>query len=380
MRLIFTSLATFGHLYPLLPLAVAARAAGHRVVFATAQRFEPTVGAAGLEFTPAGIDLHDAFAAEFAGDTRERGEVGREELAPVIARVFGEVLPRQFVASLLPLFDRERPDLVVYEAGNPGGALAARLAGVPAAAHGFGRFSDDELAEAIRARLNGYAGSVGVRLDSVHNPYIDICPASAQPPRFLANTRRIPLRPVGWNEPGELPAGVLGRDRGRPLVYFTLGTAMGTVEVLRPAIDGLAALPVDVLVATGPTISPDDLGAVPANVRLAAWVPQADLLPHVDLVVHHGGSGTTLGAFGAGLPQLLLPQGADQFSNAEAVCALGVGDRLLEVSADEITARVRRLLADDAVRAATARLAAEVAEMPGPAEVVARLPELTPSP
>ncbi|GAA5151984.1 hypothetical protein GCM10023321_19960 [Pseudonocardia eucalypti] len=50
------------------------------------------------------------------------------------------------------------------------------------------------------------------------------------------------------------------------------------------------------------------------------------------------------------------------------------------VSADEIAARARHLLADDAVRAATARLAAEVAEMPAPAEVVERLSQLTPSP
>ncbi|MFD6068801.1 glycosyltransferase, partial [Amycolatopsis lurida] len=35
MRLIFTSLVSHGHLYPLLPLAVAARDAGHEVLFAT---------------------------------------------------------------------------------------------------------------------------------------------------------------------------------------------------------------------------------------------------------------------------------------------------------------------------------------------------------
>ncbi|HWM06237.1 MAG TPA: hypothetical protein VNP92_28160 [Actinophytocola sp.] len=31
----------------------------------------------------------------------------------------------------------------------------------------------------------------------------------------------------------------------------------------------------------------------------------------VDLVVHHAGSGTMLGAFGAGLPKLVLPVPAD---------------------------------------------------------------------
>lgn len=36
------------------------------------------------------------------------------------------------------------------------------------------------------------------------------------------------------------------------------------------------------------------------------WVPQAELLPHVDVLIHHGGSGTTLGALSVGAPQLIL--------------------------------------------------------------------------
>jgi len=102
------------------------------------------------------------------------------------------------------------------------------------------------------------------------------------------------------------------------------------------------------------------------------------LLPRLDLVLHHGGSGTMLGAFGAGLPQLLLPRGADQFTNSDAVLELGVGDRLLgqEATAGAVTEQARRLLTDPFVKAATERLAAEVASMPSPAEVAAQLPGL----
>ncbi len=85
-----------------------------------------------------------------------------------------------------------------------------------------------------------------------------------------------------------------------------------------------------------------------------------------------------LGAFGAGLPQLLLPRGADQFTNSDAVLELGVGDRLLgqEATAGAVTEQARRLLTDPFVKAATERLAAEVASMPSPAEVAAQLPGL----
>lgn len=361
--MIFTSLATHGHVYPLLPLAVAARDAGHDVLFATAEEFLPSMGKAGLATAPAGITIREAFAAAAGDETRPPGEIPPEELTPLIAKVLGEAMPSRFVADLAPLYERVRPDLVVYESGNPGGAIAARLGGIPAIGHGFGRVSlEDPANEAIL---------------SFGDPVLDICPESVQSPEFLAEAKRIPLRPVGWAEPGDLPEGVVGRDKSRSLIYLTLGTAFGDDRVLREAIAGLARLAADVVVAAGSTVELAQLGEVPPNVRLAAWVPQAELLPHVDLVVHHGGSGTTLGAFGEGLPQLVLPQGADQFTNAEAVVEAGVGDRLIgaEATADAIFESSRKLLASDGVRDSARSLASEVAAMPSPAEMAARLPE-----
>lgn len=385
MRLLFTSLGSFGHTFPLVPLAVAARDAGHDVVFATSEDFLPQLTKAGLESAAAGLAIKDAFGRAFAeagpaGPRRPPGEIPPEVLGPIVAKVFGELMPKRFLDDLLPLFEHFRPDLVVSEAGNSGGTFAAMKAGIPVVAHGFGRVSsEDPMVTRIRDAIRAHGAALGIEVGedlSFAGPFIDICPESVQEPGFLARARRVPLRPVGWSEPGELPAGVL--DKARPLVYLTLGTAMGHAGVLGAAIAGLSGLDADVLVATGPTVDPAVLGEVPANVRLEAWVPQSELLPHVDLVVHHGGSGTTLGAFGAGLPQLLLPQGADQFSNADAVRAAGVGDRLLaaDVTAEAVAAKARTLLTDTSVADATRALAAEVAAMPSPAEVAARLPTL----
>jgi len=379
--LIFTSLVSHGHLYPLLPLAVAARDAGHEVLFATGDEMLPVVEKAGLAVETAGFGQREAFATILGPDARpSAADAPPESFYPVIGEVFGNVLPRRFVADLTPLFERHRPDLVVYESGNAGGAIAARLAGIPAIGHGFGRFSPGEIIDVINGRLADYAAEVGfagVDLQSFGDPVVDICPESVQSPDFLAGANRIPLRPVGWSEPGDLPAGVVGRDKSRPLIYLTLGTAFGDEDVLKRAIGGLARIDADVVVAAGPTVDPAGLGDVPGNVRVEAWVPQADLLPHVDLVVHHGGSGTTLGAFGAGLPQLVLPQGADQFTNAEAVVTAGVGAQLIggDATADAIHERARELLTGDAVRGAARKLAEEVAAMPSPAEVARRLPE-----
>lgn len=380
MRILFTSLASYGHLYPLLPLASAARDAGHEVLYATASDFHPTLEKAGLEAVAAGLTLQEAFNLLFAGDTRSRYEVPEAELNEAIGKAFGRLLPTRFMTDLAAVLAERKPDLVVYEMGNPGGAFAAHQAGIPAIGHGFGRVSGGGPMEHITEQIDAFAAELGLAGSSKlfwGQPFVDICPPSVQAPAFLAGAQRVPLRPVGWSEPGDLPSGVEGRDRGRPLLYLTLGTTGASqAHLLTSALHGLAALDADVLVATGPAVDVAALGEVPSNVRLEAWVPQSQLLPHVDLVVHHGGSGTTLGGFAAGVPQLLLPQGADQFTNADAVVAAGVGAKLVgdELTTDAVRETAGRLLADSAVADAVRGLAEEVAGMPSPEEVAAQLP------
>ncbi len=46
----------------------------------------------------------------------------------------------------------------------------------------------------------------------------------------------------------------------------------------------------------GPDGDPAALGDVPPHVHPERFVPQEKVLPHLDIVVHHGGTGTMLGA------------------------------------------------------------------------------------
>ncbi|WP_030487340.1 glycosyltransferase [Micromonospora chokoriensis] len=333
MRVLFASLASVGHTYPLIPLAIAARDAGYEVHFAAGSAVHEPLAAHGLRpFRPG-----DAFY-----------EVYAEDLEPELARL--------------------RPDLVVHEWGLPGAAVAAQRAGIPGIWHGFGRMFPDGIGLELPTR----------NAEVVGRPHLDIWPPSLQDRNFLATERRIELRPVPFSTPAPLPEWV-GRPASRPLIYLTLGTAFGTPELLRTAIATLATLDAQVVVAAG-RVAPEQLGELPDHVTVQSWVSQAELLPLVDVVVHHGGSGTTLGALAAGVPQLLLPQGADQFANAEALAAAGVGLRLLpgEVDAGAIAEQVHRLLPQhgnaeqrDAARA----VAEEIAAMPAPAAVAQRLPE-----
>lgn len=338
MRVLFASLASVGHTYPLIPLAIAAREAGHEVHFAAGEAVHAPLAANGLRpFRPA-----DAFYELYA-----------EDLAPDLARL--------------------RPDLVVHGWGVPGAAVAAHRAGIPGIWHGFGRMFPEGIGLEPPTK----------NAELPPRPHLDICPPSLQDKEFLATQERVELRPVAYNEPA--PSAEWSRQRGsRPLIFLTLGTAFGTPELLTLAIQGLARLDALVVVAAG-QVALAQLGDVPANVAVRTWVSQADLLPHVDVVVHHGGSGTTLGALAVGAPQLVLPQGADQFANAEAVCAVGAGLRLLpdQLTSEAVADHVHTLMppraaaggGDASYRDAARAVAEEIAGMPAPDEVARRLPE-----
>ncbi|MFD4672068.1 glycosyltransferase [Lentzea sp. NPDC058450] len=379
MRILFSSLGSHGHVYPILPLAIAAREQGHDVLYAVDGGFHATVEKLGLTVVDAGISIWDAFRQ--ANELHGTGEFRRDMLRQTAVDAFGSLLPRAFVNDLEPVLERDKPDLVVFELINPGAGLAAMRAGIPAVCHGFGKMDGDLVPEAMSDLLLEYVAELGITLPDGHHyglgsTYLDVFPPSLQDLDFLSDVDRIPMRPVPFAEPGELPDWVVAHEK--PLVYLTFGTAFSNPDVLKTAVAGLSGLDAEVLVATGPQVDPSALTDVPGNVHVLPWVPQADLLAHADLVVHHGGAGTTVAAMTNGLTQLVLPQGADQFRNADIVRDTRLGDRLVgeDFTSDALHELARKLLRDNDVKAANATIKAEIAAMPAPGEVVPKLVDL----
>lgn len=390
MRVLFASLGNYGHIFPLVPLAQAAQAAGHEVWFATSDQFHPILEKADLRPVTGGPSVPEAYIEaaggqaflEANGGAVQASDIPPDVLAGLGVKAFSSVLPRSVSADLARAFDSVRPDLVVHEIYNPGAAFAAVAAGVPAVCHGIGRVSYDATMDPLfQQELFATASDLGVadkigQSRTLGNPFIDICPPAIQNEDFLASgVQQITQRPVSFAEPGELPASVTQGEG--PLVYLSLGTVLGSAELLRTAIDGLLPLHVRVLVATGPVVEPAALGELPDRVVALPWLPQPEALRHATAVVHHGGQGTTLASLAAGLPQLILPQPGDGPGNAAAVHATGAGSYRLaeEVSSEAVEAEMRTLLADGAHREAARAVAREIEAMPEPAETVARFPE-----
>ena len=139
---------------------------------------------------------------------------------------------------------------------------------------------------------------------------------------------------------------------------------MGTVfnksaDTFATVLEGLRTENVSVIVTVGESGDPALLGPQPDNVHVERYIPQPLLLPHCDLLISHAGSGATVGALAAGVPMLAIPQGADQFFNAEAIVRVGAGLRLLpsEFTAAAIRRRHPRAAVGPTVRGCRTRRA-----------------------
>ncbi|MFL6142021.1 MAG: glycosyltransferase [Labedaea sp.] len=377
MRIVFASPPAYGHLYPLLPLALAAVEAGHEVTVATGAPFLDRLPVPTVPLLPA----ESTMPALRELTRHNHPELDTSTIDGIIefgGRMFGHTLPRAVVPVLLDVLTRVRPDLVVYECNNVGAAIAADLLGIRAVAFGVGAATEvfqDWHRIAVEDQRDRWASGRPGDLASYPGGYLDPVPRSLYRDWPLPPPNRLPVRPVSWSEPAPLPAILSGPAR-RPRVYVTLGTvAYGAVDVLRRAVTETAAHDVDVLVAVGPDGDPAALGELPRNVYLARFVPQAEVLRRVHLVVHHGGAGTMLGALASAVPQFVLPQGADQPLNATLVERAGAGSALRgdALVPGAIAATVATLLQDGPQRVVAKQFATEIAALPTPAEVIPAL-------
>ena len=387
MRILFTCVPGFGHFHPLVPLASAAEDAGHEVAFTTAERFcRRVVEPAGFRWFAAGLSpmvVHEQTLGLPAVAGLADGEVWRFG-----AHMFAEVAAPAKVAELVGIIRDWGCDLVVHDMTDFSGPIAAAVCGIVAVNHSFGAMQPDEFWDVAAAAVAptweawGLAPRpLGGMFDTL---FLDIAPLGFQ----SAMIERVPavqsLRPVPFDNPlrQPLPPWFSALAPG-PKVYVTLGTvANHTPHVFETVLAGVADQPATVIMTVGPDRDPAELGPLPANVHVEAYLPQTLVFPTCDLVVCHGGSGTTLAALAAGLPLLLLPQEANQFWNAERVAALGAGQVLRsdQLSAEAVQRAVGQLLADPSPRATAQAIAADIAAMPGPDQVVATLELLVGAP
>jgi len=384
MRVLITTPSGLGHVLPMVPLARAIEARGHDLRWATAADTVSVVEAAGLSAVAAGIDQHERLA-EFWRRHPEARDLPASQVPDVMfPKMFGGIAAPVMLADLLAVVRDWPPDLVVHDAAELAGPIIAAKHGAPSVVKAFG-------AVVPANRLAAAAGEVAPLWRSVDleprpfagcydHLYLDVYPPGLQGLAVEHVGRRQLMRPVAYDvsagEVGEVP---LPRSRpDRPLVYLTMGTVFNDAGTLRHAVDAIAALDVRLLVTVGPSGDPALLGDQPDHVAVERYVPQTLVFEHCQIVASHAGSGTAIAGLHAGIPQLCLPQGADQFLNAAAITTCGAGLQLAPNAATgpAIAEAIARLLEQPSYRTAAVAMSETITAMPSPDEVALVLEQL----
>jgi UDP:flavonoid glycosyltransferase YjiC (YdhE family) len=369
MRALLLSTPFVSHVAPLIPLAWALRAAGHEVIVAGQPDVADGVRAAGLCGAPIGERYGgtEMMALHLPPDTRPLQVMGpgTAETAALEARAW-----RRHAEFMLPPyleFARSwRPDLIISEQLEFAGVQIGERLGVPVVRHRW------------------FADPYGEHLAGLPEPdlTLDPCPCPA-PGDSSAASRVQAIRPVPWNGTGPPPAGLEPTTTRDHRVCVSLGNqtlALNGMPLLRGIVAAFSRLPGVEAVVTVDEAYRAGLGPVAGNVTVIPPTPLVHLLDGCDAIVHHAGAGTALTATVAGLPQLVLPQLADQFANAGRLVAAGVAVSVATAEEQDDPAvladRLRDLLDEPAAAAAAARLADAVRTMPSPIETTRRLERL----
>jgi rhamnosyltransferase subunit B len=414
LNILLATIGSSGDVHPFVGLGMALRRRGHRVTLLTSSYFENLVRGAGLEFH----DPNPTF--DFLGPLRDA-----RLWHPVYG--FGFVMRNAVVPGLRPLYqaitERYVPGETIVVASSL--AFAARIAhdrlGVPLVTVHLSPAVFRSLFEGPRLPAGNVGSRVPKPLKRLQYWMADTL-ADAYLAKPINNMRReLGLAPVRcvidqwWNSPQRvlgffpdwyrppqpdwpsqlrLTGFPLYDERGvtepseevrqfleageRPIV-FTPGSAnVHGHKFFAAAVDACQRLGRrGVLLTRFPEQLPADL---PASVRHFDFVPFGWILPRAAAVVHHGGIGSTAQGLVAGIPQLVMPMGFDQFDNAYQLRRLGVGDAVKPAAfrGPAVAATLRTLLDSPTVATRCREAAARFTDIEPLAQACDWIEELVP--
>ena len=386
MRVLFTTRGSSGHVGPLAPFAHACVRAGHDVLVAAQRQFEANVERAGLPFAPVDEPSRDEWMPLMAGFA----EMDMDTANGVMIREFFAGLDlRAGLPALRGIVESRRPDVIVRESWEFGSTLVAEVYGIPIARVGLGLAEMENLSvdlaapavDEVRAALDLPPDPGGERMTAA--PFLTTMPGELDDPAATVPARTSRFRFEVSAGAEELPDWWPGNDD--PLVYLTFGSVAAGEhlpyypELYRLAMAALSPLPVRVLVTVGDAARDiEELGEVPANAHVETWVSHDQVARRADVIVCHGGFGSTLGALAHGTPLVVLPLfSSDQWANGHAVARASAGitvaddpsaRKVLDLPAVEtigaVAGAVTSVLGDESYRRGADSIAAGMRALP----------------
>lgn len=416
-RIVFTTLGSWGDLFPLLVLAKRLGERGHATAVAATPAFRSMVEDEGVAFAPIGIELG---LEEYAAhpeilDPGQNGLAGIRNLMrlfilPNLARTARDLEracdgadllvthPAQLAAPMVAerrqlrwatatLFPGNIPSAYTVPQGNPLPALRGPLG--RAANRSAWWFSRLVLRALFDRPLNLVRRELGLA------PARDVFLLSGLSPErtlVLSSPHYAPRQPdwpasvevtgfALWDQPRAAPMPPQLADflaSGAPPVVFTLGAslAIDPQHFFAIASEALAEVGARGVFLVGREANV--AGHARPDVAVVPFAPLSAVLARASSIVHHGGIGTTATALRAGVPALVIPRAFDQLHHGERITALGAGRMLpwRKLDARRLADELARLGGDASYRARAAALGAAIAREDGIGTAVARLEAL----
>jgi MGT family glycosyltransferase len=424
-KFLFTAWPFPGHFYPSIAIAHALRELGHQCAFYTGPRACRVVKEEGfLCFPFEHVDEEYVYHIMFSPQRGTLRWGGYFKFRATLRQWLLETIPQQ-VEDLKVVLAKWRPDVMVCDptmwspilvfhekVGIPVAVSSfvpgCMLPGPDAPPFGLGlprprnwytrllarliAFGTDVFAADFRRAVNTLRERYGLEpLSTSATEFAGLMPLYLVPsaPEFDYERRDLPpsvhyVGPCLWNKPHyEGSAQWLTQlPRDQPWVHVTEGTFHREEPfVLRAAAQGLAGLPMQVIMTTGKDRDPLEmnLGPLAPNIHVTRWVSHSELLHHTNAVVTTGGAGTVLAALSASVPLVIVPTDWEKPENAQRVLEVGAGLRLApkRCTPQRLRAAVERILSEPSFRHQAQRLAAIFARYRGPAAAAALLEDLS---
>ena len=428
-KILFISLPAFGHLNPLLSIALQMRTEGHQVQFLvpgnaaiTCDRvpFQP-FAAIHRTLQSHGIAAHllPMPLPLLAKALWQKGRIQRLSGYCETEGMLG-MMPlglQHFTQQTLQKLEQIQPDAIVSDCAFLASHLAAEIANIPCAVvYQLGlSFRGDSVPpfgsglpirrdyatqwpelvrkeRAVLQRLDRRVNQVRRHLGLTEFPsafwrqpysrWLNLVATTeaVEAPRNNLTETTFFIGPCFGNRRGQgcdFPFEQLRRDRYK--VYVSLGTVFNyRPQVYRKIIAALDRPEYQVIVSAGASYDRLAHQGVPVNTMLFRSVPQVDLLPQVDLVITHGGNNTTNETLAAGKPAIAIPIGGEQGDNASRIEYLQAGLQLSLQQFDEsdVLAAVQMIQSDFAFTLRAAALQRALARTHGPETAAALIGQL----
>ncbi|MEV4620616.1 glycosyltransferase [Asanoa sp. NPDC049573] len=374
MRVLLSTYGGRGDVEPLVALAVRLRESGAEVRVSAPPDWAERFARFDLELTPLGASVRDLLHAKTAPSVADVPRMAAELMAdqfaklPAVAQGCDTVVATGLfpVAASVQSVAEKLGARYVYAAYCPVFLPSPQRRPMPAPGKPLpADVTDPGELDAISIRnynevfgeaLNANRASLGLPpVDNARDQVFTDHPWVAADP-VLAPADPGLTQPGAWTLPDErpLPAALEAfLDQGTPPVYVGFGSMRAPADIARIAVDAIRAQGRRAVFGGGwaglaPIEEWDGCFAVDE-------VNQQALFRRVAVAVHHGGAGTTTAAAAAGVPQVVVPQMADQPYFAARVAELGIGvahDGATPTTESLSAALERALTADTRTRAA----------------------------